>query len=82
MLLRQLNGKRFDGTHRILTMPRWLCRRIENHSAHTRIWIVELVESVPTGEILEVANTLWEPRQSGAYQSPVAVLEAARLLDT
>lgn len=80
MLLRQLNGKRFDGSYRIVTMPRWLYRRIENHAEHARVWIVGLDESVPTGEILEVANSLWEPQQSGAYQSPVAVLEAARLL--
>ena len=81
MLLRQLNGKRFDGSHRIMTMPRWLYRRIESNSDHTRIWIVELVESVPTGDILEVANSLWEPGQPGSYESPSAVIEAARLLD-
>lgn len=82
MLLRQLTGKRFDGGHRIMTMPRWLYRRIELHSEHTRIWIVDLLEGVPTGEILEVANSLWEPHTEGAYQSPVSVLEAARLLES
>lgn len=82
MLLRQLNGGRFDGGYRIMTMPRWLHRRIELHSPHTRIWIVELLEGVPTGEILEVANSLWEPRTAGEYQSPAAVLEAARLLES
>ena len=81
MLLRQINGKRFHGSHRIMTMPRWLYRRIELHAEHTRIWIVELVESVPTGDILEVANSLWEPNRSGSFESPSAVIEAARLLD-
>jgi hypothetical protein len=81
MLLRQLTGKRFDGGYRIMTMPRWLYRRIELYSEHTRIWIVALLEGVPTGEVLEVANSLWEPHTEGAYQSPVSVLEAARLLE-
>lgn len=82
MLLRQLNGRHFDSGYRIMTMPRWLQRRIERHSEHTRIWIVELLEGVPTGEIIEVANSLWEPRLQGPYQSPVSVLEAARLIES
>lgn len=82
MMLRQLNGRHFDGGYRIMTMPRWLHRRIDLHSEHTRIWIVELLEGVPTGEMLEVANSLWEPRSQGAYRSPAAVLEAARLLES
>lgn len=82
MLLRQMTGNRFNGGYRIMTLPRWLYRRIERHSPHTRIWIVDLLEGVPTGEILEVANSLWEPRSQGPYQSAVGVLEAARLLES
>lgn len=82
LLLRQLVGKPFDGSHRLLTVPKWLVRRLERHSSLTGIWLAGIVEEVPTGELLEIANALWEPRGTGEYQSPVAVLEAARLLET
>jgi hypothetical protein len=82
LLLRQFVGKQFDWRHRIVSVPRWFVRRVERLSPIAGVWIAEIVEDVPTGEILEIANGLWEPRHEGVYQSPLAVLDAARFLET
>jgi len=80
MLLRQIAGGRFDGNHRMLTVPVWLRRRLETLVPWTGIHLVGVVDEVPDGDILAVANSLWEPREVCDYQSPITVLEAARRL--
>jgi hypothetical protein len=83
LLLRQLVGHRFAGGYRLLTMPLWLKRRIEQHSPHTSIRIVAEATGVPSNDVLDVANGLWEPQpwRESAYMSVDAAIEAARLLD-
>ena len=80
MLLRQLSGWRFHGSHRMLTVPVWLQRHLESLDPWSGIHVVGVLQDVPDGDILEVANSLWEPRETCEYQSPIAVLAAARRL--
>jgi hypothetical protein len=79
-LLRQINGGPLAGSHRILNVPLWLCRRIESWGHEYGVRRVERLPGTADPDTLEAANCLWDPRTDGPYDSPSAALEAARLV--
>lgn len=79
-LLRQINGGPLTGSRRILTVPLWLCRRIESWGHEYGVHSIERLPGTADPDTLEAANCLWEPRTDGPYDSPHTALEAARLV--
>lgn len=82
LLITQFAGAHFDAVHRIVTVPRWVRDQIERFDAFMRVWIAdECTHPVPpSGDVLDAANTLWDPQGNGSYRSVDDAIRAAELL--
>jgi hypothetical protein len=81
VFLRQVAGNRLEDCCAIVTAPRWIERLLRQQGRMSGSWFAATSGKVYAPQVVETANSIWNPRHTHEADDMRNALEAANLLE-